>query len=80
LRSPGTVAGLSLPLRLVWPMKCILCADVGWVCENHPLRPWDRPHGCDCGGAGMPWMADDGAAPRMPEGFKTDVDKKGWRH
>jgi hypothetical protein len=22
----------------------------------------------------------EGAAPRMPEGFKTDFDKKGWRH
>jgi hypothetical protein len=21
------------------PMKCILCADVGWVCEKHPRRP-----------------------------------------
>jgi hypothetical protein len=25
-------------------------------------------------------MADEGAAPRLPDGFKTDVDKKGWRH
>jgi hypothetical protein len=33
-------------------MKCILCADTGWVCENHPRRPWDGPYGCDCGGAG----------------------------
>jgi hypothetical protein len=22
----------------------------------------------------------DGKPPRMPEGFKTDVDKNGWRH
>jgi hypothetical protein len=20
-------------------MKCIFCADTGWVCENHPRRP-----------------------------------------
>jgi hypothetical protein len=46
-------------------MKCILCADTGWVCENHPRRPWEGPHGCDCGGAGMPCpvcnMADEDA-------------------
>jgi hypothetical protein len=65
-------------------MKCIFCADTGWVCENDPKRLWDGPHGCDCGGAGMPCsacnMADKGAAPRMPDGFKTEVDKKGRRH
>ena len=65
-------------------MKCILCADTGWVCENDPRRPWDGQHGCDYGGAGMPCpacnMADEGGAPRLPDGFKTDVDKDGWRH
>jgi len=25
-------------------------------------------------------MADEGAAPRLPDGFKTEVDKDGWRH
>lgn len=30
---------------------CAGCED-GWVCENHPDRPW--PSGCKCGGAGMP--------------------------
>lgn len=29
---------------------CEHCED-GWVCENHPDRPW--PSVCDCG-AGMP--------------------------
>jgi hypothetical protein len=24
--------------------------------------------------------ANGGEAPRMPSGFKTEVDKKGWRH
>ncbi len=36
---------------------CIRCADRGWVCENHPDKPWkisqDRMESCDCG-AGMP--------------------------
>jgi len=25
-------------------------------------------------------MADDGAEPRLPDGFKIDVDKDDWRH
>lgn len=35
--------------------SCPKCLDIGWVCENHPDRPWDRtlPNGCECG-AGMP--------------------------
>jgi hypothetical protein len=65
-------------------MKCVLCADTGWVCENHPRLPWGGRHGCNCGGAGMPCppcnTVDEGAEPRLPEGFKTEVDKDGWRH
>jgi hypothetical protein len=36
-------------IRLI---KCSLCQDCGWVCENHPGRPWEGPHACNCGGAG----------------------------
>jgi hypothetical protein len=25
-------------------------------------------------------VPEDGREPRMPDGFKTEVDKKGWRH
>jgi hypothetical protein len=25
-------------------------------------------------------MTEEGADPRMPEGFKTEIDKDGWRH
>jgi hypothetical protein len=35
-------------------MKCLLCEDTGWVCEAHPDQPWEGPHACTCGGAGMP--------------------------
>ena len=35
-------------------MKCPLCEDCGWVCENHPDRPWEGKDACTCGGAGMP--------------------------
>src|SRR6478752_1743148 len=36
------------------PMKCLVCEDCGWVCENHPDQPWQGPHACACGGAGAP--------------------------
>jgi hypothetical protein len=29
--------------------KCLICLDLGWVCENHPLRPWCEQLGCTCG-------------------------------
>ena len=65
-------------------MKCIACEDRGWVCESHPDRPWEGQHACTCGGAGAPCptrnVPVEGIAPRMPEGFKIDIDKKGWRH
>jgi hypothetical protein len=36
------------------------CAGIGWVCENHPDRPWAKPgeysQACDCG-AGAPCPA-----------------------
>lgn len=35
--------------------ECRVCDNTGWVCENHPDRPWDtlREDSCTCG-AGMP--------------------------
>jgi len=34
-------------------MKCVLCKDTGWVCENHLDRPSavvsSDPDACDCG-------------------------------
>jgi len=64
-------------------MKCLRCEDIGWVCEDHPGRPWERPHACPCGAAGAPCpdcnATSEGAAPRMPTGFKTEVGKNGRR-
>ena len=38
-------------------MACLVCDNTGWVCEEHPDRPWrgnsQRADACDCG-AGMP--------------------------
>ena len=65
-------------------MKCLLCEDCGWVCEVHLDRPWEGEHACGCGSAGRPARGcnpiDDEAAPRMPKGYRTEFDKKGWRH
>jgi len=60
-------------------MKCMVCEDVGWVCENHPDQPWDGPDACTCGGAGAPCHACNrpaaGDIPRMPRGFRIAVGK-----
>jgi hypothetical protein len=69
---------------LVRRMICHQCNDCGWVCEEHPGRPWQVQHACPCGAAGMPCpncnVPTDGKRPRMPEGFETDAAKDGWRH
>ena len=65
-------------------MKCNRCDSTGWVCENHVILPWDGPEACGCGAAGAPCgrcnAAQGADAPRMPDGFKVEVDKDGWRH
>jgi hypothetical protein len=33
--------------------KCPICFGIGWVCENHPDKPWDKELGRECG-AGVP--------------------------
>jgi hypothetical protein len=62
-------------------MRCALCEDTGWVCENHPDTPWDGEHACDCGGAGMPCPkcnpSDLDRPPRPPTGMRIEYDKKG---
>ena len=77
--------GAARPLIVVWGgqrrqgrsvMKCSLCEDTGWVCENHPDQPWEGPHACACGGAGAPCPRCNAATadepPRLPKGFKPD--------
>jgi hypothetical protein len=65
-------------------MTCPQCANCGWVCENHPDRPWEGEEACNCGGAGMPCtkcnMTDDDSAPQAPKGFRAVFDKNGSRH
>jgi hypothetical protein len=65
-------------------MKCTLCEDSGWVCEDHPDAPWDGEHACICGAAGMHCPkckpSDLSHPPRPPAGTHIEFDKKGWRH
>lgn len=53
---------------------CPNCGGEGWVCENHPDRPW--PSGCQCGGAGEPCRFCNpntpDAPPRLPPDFEAD--------
>jgi hypothetical protein len=42
-------------------MACLNCDNTGWVCEEHPDRPWrgtsQREDACDCVKVGMPCEA-----------------------
>lgn len=53
---------------------CPKCEGWGWVCENHPDKPWGDltlgPNSCACG-AGMPCECNK-ACP--PWDFKPDRD------
>ena len=65
-------------------MRCLQCEGCGWICEEHPGRPWEGQHACPCGAAGMPCplcnQPAEGEEPRLPDRFRTESDKKGWRH
>jgi hypothetical protein len=67
-RSTQLVAACECVAR----MKCLLCEDTGWVCENHLDQPWEGPHTCSCGGAGMPCAkcnpSSEDKPPRLPKG------------
>jgi hypothetical protein len=64
---------------------CDRCGGTGWVCENHPDRPWrgfsNRADACDCTGAGAPCgLCNTADPPDMSRtGMKVTVDKDGWR-
>jgi hypothetical protein len=62
--------------------KCTRCDGSGLVCETHIARPWEvqRLWLRRRSTVGRCNASDDGACPRMPDGFKTEVDKDGWRH
>jgi hypothetical protein len=43
-------------------MSCPTCRGVGWVCENHPHKPYDDELGCACG-EGIPCECNDSTPP-----------------
>src|ERR1700743_1798449 len=55
-------------------MKCTVCEDVGWVCEDHRDMPWDRLHP-RCSSAGMPCPNCNLSDPRPPAGGSGSVWK-----
>ena len=68
-------------------MACLNCDNTGWVCEEHPDRPWrgnsQRADACDCG-AGMPYECNpcggiDESATLSPIA-RVMLDKNGPRH
>ena len=46
--------------------KCPICFGIGWVCENHPDKPWDKELGCECG-AGVPCECNRAGEPGVDE-------------
>ena len=62
-------------------MKCAVCDDCGWVCENHPDRPFQGERACTCGGAGAPCPrcneSDEDTKPQAPEGIRAPAKQTG---
>jgi hypothetical protein len=47
--------------------KCAFAAKTqAGFCENHPDQPWEGPHACSCGGAGMPCPVCNPSTPDEP--------------
>lgn len=44
-------------------MKCFVCFDTGWVCENHSNIMWGNE--VCCGGAGVPCKCNKDIPPRV---------------
>jgi hypothetical protein len=55
--------------------NCPTCRGTGWVCENHPDKPWDDEMGCTCG-AGLPCECNTGEEPDI----RQVIEKKPTRH
>jgi len=66
-------------------VDCAWCDNTGWVCEDHPNRPWlgisSRADACHCGGAGVPcerWNAD-GQKNGIVQIVAGQTDSSNWR-
>jgi hypothetical protein len=65
-------------------MTCSRCDDCGWVCENHPERPWQGPRACPCGAAGA-LCPDCNTTDDISEGIEDPrlpftPDDETWQH
>lgn len=62
---------------------CEACKGEGWVCIEHPEENWETCPKCPVK-EGVPCAkcnpCDEKNPPRMQPGFKTIIDKDGWRH
>ena len=76
------------PIKVHAMPKCVRWDDIGWVCEDHPDKPWDgasdREDACHCGGAGLPCSMCNRTVgqqlPEMPPGYRTMIDTDGPKH
>ena len=53
--------------------NCPICRGIGWVCENHPEKPWDPELGCICG-AGAPCKCNATGGVDEPDVIQVIVD------
>lgn len=55
-RLASTMMTLPEYVKAATNVECPICGGEGWVCENHPDKPWETgtKYDCQCGGAGMP--------------------------
>ena len=81
-------AGFAMSLSGVYLIVCLVCDNNGWVCEEHPDRPWRgtsrRADACDCVRVGMPCQCNPCGGidepPKLLPIARVTLDKNGPRH
>jgi hypothetical protein len=58
---------------------CPICFGIGWVCENHPDKAWDRRLGCDCG-MGVPCRCNETDGVDQPDVSQVLSEKLPTKH
>jgi hypothetical protein len=69
-------------------MACLVCDNTGWVCEEHPDRPWrgnsQRADACHCVRVGMPCKCNPCGGiddpPKLSPIARVTLDKNGPRN
>jgi len=81
-RAPDSQFGSSMPIASM--VYCPRYDNCRRVCEAHPDRSREGEHACGCGAPGEPCSVcnrpEDDEASELPEGFRVEIDEKGWRH